>query len=205
MTLEERLNSWTHGAGAVLALVGAAVLVLLGARDGDPLKITSFSVYGAMLVFLYVASTVYHSTRGPRKLFWRRLDHSAIYLLIAGTYTPFTLVALQGAWGWSLFSVVWGLALFGIAQELWSSGRRRVVSMVLYPAMGWVGIIAVVPLVQALSPAAVAWVVAGGISYTVGIVFYALSARLAYAHPIWHLFVLAGSACHYVALAAYVA
>jgi hemolysin III len=202
-TLEERLNSLTHGAGAILALVGAATLVLLGAREGDAVKITSLSVYGAMLVFLYVASTLYHTARGSWKPFCRRLDHTAIYLLIAGTYTPFTLIALRGAWGWSLFCVVWGLALFGIAQELWSSGRKRVVSMVLYPAMGWVGIVAIVPLVQALSPAAVAWVFAGGICYTVGIVFYALSARLAYAHPIWHLFVLAGSACHYVAVLRY--
>jgi hemolysin III len=205
MSLEERLNSLTHGAGAILALVGAAALVLLGAREGDPVKITSFSVYGAMLVFLYVASTLYHVARGPWKPFCRRLDHSAIYLMIAGTYTPFTLVALSGAWGWSLFSVVWALALLGIAQELWLSSRTRVLSMILYPAMGWVGIVAIVPLVQALSPAAVAWILAGGISYTVGIVFYALSARLAYAHPIWHLFVLAGSACHYVAIVAYVA
>jgi hemolysin III len=203
--LEERLNALTHGAGAVLALAGAAGLVLVGAREGDPVKITSFAVYGAMLVLLYVASTVYHSVRGPSKPFWRRLDHSAIYLLIAGTYTPFTLVVLRGAWGWSLFSIVWGLALFGMARELWSSQHTRVVSLILYPAMGWVGVLAIVPLVQALSAVAVVWILAGGLSYTVGLIFYALSSRFAYAHPIWHLFVLAGSACHYVAVMAYVA
>lgn len=201
----ERLNGSTHLMGAVLAAVGAAVLIVLAAREGDPWKITSFSIYGAVLLSLYTLSTLYHSTRGRIKEVFRRLDHCSIYLLIAGTYTPFTLVTLRGAWGWSLFGVIWGLAALGIAQEAWLAKGARIVSLIIYVLMGWLAVIAVSPLIDALTPAGFAWLVAGGLFYTAGIVFYAFDEKLRHGHGIWHLFVLAGSVSHYFAILLYVA
>ena len=201
----ERLNVGTHLMGTALAAVGATVLVVLAARTGDPWKIVSFSIYGVMLFALYGLSTAYHSTRGRLKAMLRRLDHCSIYLLIAGTYTPFSLVTLRGAWGWSLFGVIWGLAALGIAQEAWLGKGARVVSLVLYVVMGWLGVFAVEPLIAALTPAGFAWLAAGGLLYTVGIVFYALDEKLPHGHGVWHLFVLAGSASHYFAILRYVA
>ncbi len=201
----ERLNGITHLLGTALAAAGAAVLVVLAARQGDPWKIVSFSVYGAMLFSLYAVSTLYHSTRGKAKAVFRKLDHCAIYLLIAGTYTPFTLVTLRGAWGWSLFGVIWGLAALGIAQEAWLGKGARIVSLVIYFLMGWLSMIAVQPLISALTPAGFAWLVAGGLLYTGGIIFYALDEKLRHGHGVWHLFVLAGSASHYFAILFYVA
>ncbi len=200
----ERLNSSTHLMGAVLAVAGAAVLVVLAARLGDPWKIVSFSIYGVTLFALYTLSTLYHSTRGKVKRVFQKLDHCTIYLLIAGTYTPFTLVTLRGAWGWSLFGVIWGLAALGIAQEAWLEKGARVLSLVIYVLMGWLSMIAIEPLIAALTPAGFAWLAAGGLFYTGGIVFYALDAKLRHAHGIWHLFVLAGSVCHYLAILLYV-
>lgn len=201
----ERLNGGTHLMGAVLAAAGAAVLIVLAAREGDPWKITSFSIYGAMLLALYTLSTLYHSTRGRVKDVFRKLDHCSIYLLIAGTYTPFTLVTLRGAWGWSLFGVIWGLAALGIAQEAWLAKGARIVSLVIYVLMGWLAVIAVLPLIDALTPAGFAWLAAGGMFYTAGIVFYAFDEKLRHGHGIWHLFVLAGSISHYFAILLYVA
>jgi len=201
----ERLNGGTHLMGAVLAAAGAAVLIVLAARQGDPWKITSFSIYGAMLLALYTLSTLYHSTRGRVKDIFRKLDHCSIYLLIAGTYTPFTLVTLRGAWGWSLFGVIWGLAALGIAQEAWLAKGARIVSLVIYVLMGWLAVIAVSPLIDALTPAGFAWLAAGGMFYTAGIVFYAFDEKLRHGHGIWHLFVLAGSVSHYFAILLYVA
>ena len=201
----ERLNGGTHLTGAVLAAAGAAVLIVLAARQGDPWKITSFSIYGAMLLALYTLSTLYHSTRGRVKDIFRKLDHCSIYLLIAGTYTPFTLVTLRGAWGWSLFGVIWGLAALGIAQEAWLAKGARIVSLVIYVLMGWLAVIAVSPLIDALTPAGFAWLAAGGMLYTAGIVFYAFDEKLRHGHGIWHLFVLAGSVSHYFAILLYVA
>lgn len=201
----ERLNGGTHLMGAVLAAAGAAVLIVLAAREGDPWKITSFSIYGAMLLALYSLSTLYHSTRGRVKDVFRKLDHCSIYLLIAGTYTPFTLVTLRGAWGWSLFGVIWGLAALGIAQEAWLAKGARIVSLVIYVLMGWLAVIAVSPLIDALTPAGFAWLAAGGMFYTAGIVFYAFDEKLRHGHGIWHLFVLAGSVSHYFAILLYVA
>jgi hemolysin III len=169
----ERFNSITHLAGAGLALPGAATLILIAARLGDPWKIVSFSIYGAMLVALYVFSTLYHSVRGRAKDVLRKFDHCSIYLLIAGSYTPFALVSLRGAWGWSLLGVVWGLAVVGIVQEIWLARGARVLSLVIYVLMGWLALVAIVPLWHALSPAGFAWLVAGGALYTGGIVFYA--------------------------------
>jgi hemolysin III len=201
----ERFNGITHFSGALLALAGAVVLIVMGALKADPWKIVSFSIYGATLVFLYLSSTLYHSTRGRAKAVFRKFDHAAIYLLIAGTYTPFALVTLRGAWGWSLFGVVWGLALLGVIQEIWLAKGARIVSLALYLLMGWVAIVAVVPLVEALSWAGFAWLIAGGIVYTAGIVFYLYDERFRHFHGIWHLFVMAGSVVHYIAIVLFVA
>jgi len=201
----ERFNGLTHLSGAFLALGGAVVLIVIGALKGDPWRIVSFSIYGATLFFLYLSSTLYHSTRGHAKDVFRKLDHAAIYLLIAGTYTPFTLVTLNGPWGWSLFGVVWGLALLGIAQEIWFAKGARNLSLAIYLLMGWVALVAVVPLVRALSWPGFALMLAGGAVYTIGIVFYLFDERFRHFHGIWHLFVLAGSALHYVAILLYVA
>ena len=201
----ERLNSSTHLIGTVLAATGAAVLVVLAALEGDPWKIVSFSIYGVMLLALYTLSTLYHSTRGRVKEVFRKLDHCSIYLLIAGTYTPFTLVTLRGAWGWSLFGVIWGLAILGIVQEAWLAKGPRILSVLIYVLMGWLSAIAIKPLITTLSPAGFAWLAAGGLFYTGGIVFYALDKKLRHGHGIWHMFVLTGSVSHYLAILLYVA
>jgi hemolysin III len=201
----ERFNSISHLVGAGLAVGGTALLVVLAAQLGDPWKIVSFSVYGAMLMALYVFSTLYHSVRGRAKNVLRKIDHCSIYLLIAGSYTPFTLVSLRGPWGWSLFGAVWTLALLGIAQEIWLAKGSRVLSLVIYIVMGWLALVAVLPLWQALKPAGFAWLLAGGAMYTIGILFYATDHKLRHGHGIWHLFVLGGSACHFFAVLLHVA
>jgi len=202
----ERFNSISHLVGAVLAVAGMVTLVTMGALDGDAYKVVSFSVYGSMLLVLYTISTLYHSIRHPRvKAILQKCDYAAIYLLIAGSYTPFTLVTLRGPWGWSLFGVSWGLAAVGIAQELTLGRRTRSVSMVLYVLMGWLALVAVRPLVEALPPAGLAWLVSGGIIYSAGIYFFINDERIRHGHGIWHLFVLAGSLCQFVSVAAYVA
>ncbi len=201
----ERFNTYSHLMGIVLALSGAVVLIVLGARSGDAWKIVSFSIYGATLVLMYGSSTIYHGTRGKVKDFFRKADHCAIYLLIAGSYTPFTLVTLHGAWGWSLFGVVWGLAAAGILQESSPGKKSRRLSLLIYLAMGWVALVAIMPLVQALGWAGFAWIAAGGVIYTVGIIFYRYDTKFTHWHGIWHLFVLAGSAVHYYAILMYVA
>ena len=201
----ERLNGGTHLIGTALAAAGATVLVVLAARAGDPWKIVSFSIYGATLFALYTLSTLYHSFRGKVRRVFQKLDHCSIYLLIAGTYTPFALVSLRGAWGWSLFGVIWGLAALGIAQEAWLGKGARILSLVTYVLMGWLSVIAVKPLLAALTPAGFVWLAAGGLFYTGGIIFYALDEKLRHGHGIWHMFVLAGSASHYLAILLYVA
>jgi hemolysin III len=200
----ERFNSISHLAGAGLALAGAIVLVTLAARLGDPWKLVSFSIYGAMLVTLYVFSTMYHSVRGRAKEILRKFDHCAIYLLIAGTYTPFALVSLRGSWGWWLLGIVWSLALFGIAQEFWLGRRTRVLSLILYVLMGWLALVAVVPLWHALTPAGFGWLLAGGALYTGGLAFYATDHKLRHGHGVWHLFVVSGSSCHFYTILHYV-
>jgi len=201
----ERFNSITHAVGAALAAACGVLLIVVAARSGDPWKIASFSVYAATLLALYLASTLYHSVQGPAKDVLRKLDHCAIYLLIAGTYTPFTLVTLRGPWGWSLFGVVWALAVVGIVQEIWTAKGARILSLVIYVMMGWLALIGVQPLVAALGWAGFAWLAAGGLLYTVGIAFYATEHKVRHGHGIWHLFVLGGSMCHYVAVLFYVA
>jgi hemolysin III len=202
----ERFNSISHLIGAVLAVAGLAALVTMGALERDAYKVVSFSVYGAMLLMLYTISTLYHSVRHPRlKAVLQKCDHSAIYLLIAGSYTPFTLVTLRGPWGWSLFGVSWALAAIGIAQELTLGRRTRSVSMVLYVLMGWLALVAFRPLVAALPRPGLEWLVAGGVVYSAGIYFFINDERIRHGHGIWHLFVLAGSLCQFVSVAAYVA
>lgn len=199
----ERFNSISHLIGAIAALVGMVVLVVLASRQGDPWKIVSFSVYGASLVALYTFSVLYHSLRGKAKTIFRKLDHHAIYLLIAGTYTPLTLVTLRGAWGWSIFGVVWGLAILGIAIDSLPQRGRRILPVIIYLVMGWLAVIAAGPLLQALPIAGFAGLLLGGLFYTVGIIFYALDG-VRHFHGIWHLFVLAGSVSHYVTILMFV-
>lgn len=200
----ERFNAWTHLVGAVLASIGALCLLVQALWEGEPLKIGSIAVYGASLVLLYVVSTVYHSVRGRAKAIMRKLDHLSIYLLIAGSYTPFCVVSLQGPWGWSLLGLVWGMALVGILQELKPRSEARRLSLVIYALMGWSAVLALEPLASALGPGGLGWLLAGGIFYTVGIVFFVLDRRLRHGHGIWHLFVIAGSILHYVTVTLYV-
>lgn len=202
----EKFNTLTHLAGALLALVGGIVLIVLGAQSGDVWKIVSFSIYAATLLLLYTFSTLYHNAaQGKVKTFLQKLDHNAIYLLIAGSYTPFSLVSLRGPWGWSLFGVVWGLALLGILQETLLAKKTRKLSLLIYVLMGWVAIVAVIPLVSVLSWTGFAWVAAGGVTYTLGIIFFINDEKFSHWHGIWHLFVIAGSALHYCAILLYVA
>ncbi len=205
MLYGERLNVCTHLTGALLAAAGAATLIVMAAQQGDPWKITSFSIYGAMLLALYAISTLYHSTRGRLKHVLQKLDHCSIYLLIAGTYTPFTLVTLRGAWGWSLFGTIWGLAVIGIIQETWLAKGVRIPSLVIYVLMGWLGVIAMQELIDGLTSAGFYWLLAGGLLYTAGIVFYVFDEKLRHGHGIWHMFVLAGSISHYFAILLHVA
>jgi hemolysin III len=205
MVVGERFNSISHMVGAVLALIGATVLITLAAVLADPWKIIGFSIYGVALVLLYLASTLYHALRGRAKAVFQKLDHCSIYLLIAGSYTPFALVSLRGPWGWTLLGVVWGLALLGIAQEVWLARGARLWSMVIYVLMGWLAVVAVVPLWEALTPGGFAWLAAGGALYTLGIGFYATDHKLRHGHGVWHLFVLGGSTCHFFTLLLYVA
>ena len=201
---EEVANSLTHGVGAFLSVAGLATLVTLASLEGDPWRIVSFSIYGASLVALYWCSTLYHSFRSPRlKAIFRVFDHISIFLLIAGSYTPFALVEMRGPWGWSMFGVVWGLAFVGIALKIFYTGRYEGLSLGIYLAMGWVTMIAIKPLLAAIPMACFVWLAIGGLAYTLGVVFYAVE-RIPYGHAIWHVFVLVGSATHFVAVAVYV-
>lgn len=200
----ERFNAWTHLVGAVLACIGAVWLIVVAGLQGDPWKIVSFSIYGFTLLLLYSISTLYHSTRGRAKRIMRKLDHLSIYLLIAGSYTPFCLVSLRGPWGWSLFGVVWGLALVGMLQEIKPRSEARILSIIIYALMGWIVLVAVKPLLHSLGGAGFAWLAAGGLFYTVGIIFFAFDSRFRHWHGIWHLFVIAGSLMHFVAVFFYV-
>jgi hemolysin III len=201
----EKFNSITHMVGAGLAVVGAPALIVVAARQGDARKLVSLAIYGAMLVLLYTSSVLYHSLRGRAKDVFRVFDHCAIYLLIAGTYTPFTLVTLRGGWGAALFITIWLLAFLGVMKDVFLHRRFRAISIALYFIMGWLMVVAFTPLRRALPPAGVIWLVVGGLLYTSGIVFYALSKRTLHGHGIWHLFVLGGSICHFIAVYLYVA
>lgn len=195
----ELANALTHGLGAIAALAGGSVLITLAAVYGDGWQLAGAIVFGVCLLLLYLASTLYHAIAHPvAKARLKVFDHCAIYLLIAGTYTPFTLIALRGAWGWSLFATIWTLAIAGIVFKLFFTGRFKRLSTALYVAMGWVALVAIGPLLRALDGATLGWLLAGGVAYTLGTVFYLRESR--FAHAIWHLFCVAGSVCHYVAV-----
>lgn len=200
----ERFNSWSHLIGAGLAITGLVLLLSVAGITGDPWKIVSVAIYGSTLVLLYVISTLYHSLRGKAKAVFQRLDHCAIYLLIAGSYTPFALVTLRGPLGWTLFGVNWGLALLGIIQENILGKRTRILSLGIYVTMGWLIIFAIKPLIAALPAAGMIWLAAGGVVYTLGIAFYVLDTRIPHGHGIWHLFVLGGSLCQFISILFYV-
>jgi hemolysin III len=200
----EELASWlTHGLGVLFSVAGWVWMSLLA--QGDFLRTASASVFGASLVLLYTSSTLYHLVCNSRaKALFQILDHACIYLLTAGTYTPLSLVALRGAWGWSLFGIVWFLALAGVLVKTCFAGKKdHWLSTALYLVMGWLVIIAIGPLVRAMPPAGLAWLIAGGLSYTFGVVFFSWR-RLPFNHAIWHLFVLGGSMCHVIAVAFYI-
>ena len=200
----ERFNAWSHLLGAVAACIGAVWMLVVASLDGSPWKIVSVAIYGFTLMVLYSASTVYYSVQGRRKAIMQKVDHFSIYLLIAGSYTPFCLVTLRGPWGWTLFGIVWGLAVIGILQEIKPRSEARIMSLVIYAVMGWVVVIAIKPLLDHLETAGFAYLAGGGLLYTIGMVFYAFDSRFRHWHGIWHLFVIGGSLMHYIAIAFYV-
>ncbi len=198
---EEIANSITHGIGLLLSIAGLVTLVVLAE---DPRRTVSFVIYGSTLVALYLASTLYHGIQSPKaKNFFHLMDHSAIYLLIAGSYTPFTLITLGDGWGWALFGVIWGCALCGILMKLVFSRRFRKASTAFYVLMGWMSVVAIKPLFDSLPATGFAWLVAGGAFYTLGVLFYVWKSR-PFAHTVWHVFVLCGSLCHFLAIFGYV-
>ena len=197
---EEFVNSLTHGAGLMLSIAGFIVLMVLAAIRGGAWRIVSCAVYGSTLICLYTASTLYHGIRSRQmKRVLKICDHSAIYLLIAGTYTPFLIVNLRGGWGWSLFGIVWGLAMAGVLFKVWFVEHFSVLSTVVYLLMGWLALVAIRPMLHSVPPSGLLWLLVGGVLYTVGVMFYAWK-KVPYNHAIWHGFVLAGSTCHYFAV-----
>ena len=197
---EELANSVSHGVGLLAAIAATPVLMLSAVRHGDAARIAGAGVFAAAMVLLYLASTLYHALPWNRaKRVFQVLDHAAIFLMIAGTYTPFTLGVLRGAWGWTLFGLVWGLALAGVVLTAAGGVRYPKLTTSLYLAMGWLILVAVKPLWLRMPPEGLFWLLAGGIAYTVGVVFYAAK-RLRYGHFVWHLFVIAGTACHFNAV-----
>jgi hemolysin III len=202
-TGEEIANSISHGVGAAAGICGLVVLVCLAAMRGTVWHIVSLSIYGSTLVLLYVSSTLYHALPGPRvKRLFRVFDHASIYLLIAGTYTPFTLVNLRGPWGWSLFGIIWALAVTGVVFKSLFLGRFAIMSVVLYVLMGWLVMVGIRPLLRMVPWHGFLWLLAGGVAYTAGVLFFASARR--YAHTVWHFFVMAGTACHWLAIYFYV-
>ncbi len=201
---EEIASSITHGVGVVLALAALAVMVVFAALRGTAWHVVACAVYGSSLVLMFASSTLYHSLPWPRaKTVLKIIDHSAICLLIAGTYTPFLLVTLRGPWGWTLFGIIWGLALAGVGFKLFFSGRYRVLSTLVYIGMGWIVVVAIHPLYHSLPLGGLLWLVGGGIFYTAGTIFY-LGRRIPFNHAIWHAFVLVGSLCHFFSVMLYV-
>lgn len=201
---EELANTLTHAVGIALSIAGLSLLVTMASLHGDAWHVVSTAVFGTTLVLLYTASTCYHAFRRPEtKRLLRKLDHAGIFLLIAGTYTPFVLVSLRGPWGWSLFGVVWGLGVLGVVLKFWLAGRFKLASTLIYLGMGWLVLIAIRPMTEVVPAPGLWWLVAGGLCYTGGAAFY-LWKRLPYHHAIWHLFVLAGSVCHWTSVYGYV-
>ena len=201
---EEIASSVTHGIGVLLALAAFTVMVIFAALRGTAWHVVACAVYGATLVLMFTTSTLYHSLPWPRtKAVLKVIDHSAIYLLIAGTYTPFLLGPMRGPWGWTLFGVIWGLALGGVIFKLFFAGRYKLVSTLVYVGMGWMVLVAIRPLCQTLSRGGLLWLVAGGLFYTAGTIFY-LNRRIPFNHAVWHAFVLGGSLCHFFSVMLYV-
>ena len=201
---EERLNVYTHALGILLSII-ALILVVQKARNYDEkIYLVSFSIFGLSLILLYPASTLYHLSQNPRiRIKLKTLDHIAIYFLIAGTYTPFTMVTLEGSLGWTIFGITWGIAFIGLLFKLFFTGRFKVVSTIAYVAMGWIVVFVAKPVAENLALEGIYWLIAGGIAYTVGAVLYNLS-KLNYNHAIFHVFVLLGSICHFIAVYYYV-
>jgi hemolysin III len=198
---EELANALSHGLGLLAALIAAPLLYQRALAVGDTAFVVGSSVFSASMILLYLGSTLYHGLpAGRAKRIFRVIEHSAIYLLIAGTYTPFTLGVLQGAWGWTLLTIIWSLALVGVTLKALNRVSHPVVSTGLYVLMGWLILVAINPLYQRLPAAGLAWLLAGGVAYTLGVAFYATDARLRYGHFVWHLFVLAGTLCHFLAV-----
>lgn len=203
---EEIANSVSHGLALIAVLVGTPFLLVHAVRQGDAGFVVGASIFAATMILLYLASTLYHAlTHRKAKQVFRVIDHSAIFLLIAGTYTPFTLGVLHGPWGWTLFGIVWGLAAIGIALKALNRFASPRLSTAVYLLMGWLVVIAIDPLMARLPTAGLLWLVAGGLAYSVGVVFFALDSRLRYGHFTWHVFVAAGTACHYFAVLGYAA
>ncbi|MEM6719343.1 MAG: hemolysin III family protein [Bacteroidota bacterium] len=201
---EERLNVISHGIGVILGIVALVFLVIHASQNGTASHIVSFSIYGASVIILYLASTLYHLSKKPKaRKRLRIFDHAAIYVLIAGTYTPFTLVTLNGAVGWTIFGLVWGFALIGIILKLFYTGKFDKLSTLMYVAMGWLIIFAIKPLIENFSSDGLFWLLAGGVAYTIGAVLYSIQ-KLPLNHAIFHVFVLAGSAFHFVSVYSYV-
>ena len=201
---EEIASALTHGLGAVFALAGSAVLITLAAIHGDGWQLFSSIVFGVALLLLYTASTLYHAIQHPvAKGRLKVFDHCAIYVLIAGTYTPFMLIGLRGPWGWSMFAAIWTLALAGVVFKLFYTGRFKALSTGIYIAMGWLIVVAIKPMLAAIDLWTLGWLLAGGLSYTLGTYFYHRES-IRYSHAIWHLFVIGGSVCHFVAVTAQV-
>jgi len=197
---DEIASALTHGLGAVAALAGGAVLITLAAIHGDGWQLGASIVFGITLLLLYTASTLYHAIQHPvAKGRLKVFDHCAIYLLIAGSYTPFTLIGLRGAWGYSLFAAIWTIAIAGVIFKLFYTGRFKLLSTIIYIVMGWLVIIAIKPLLTSLDAWTLGWLLAGGVFYTLGTYFYHRES-IRYSHAIWHLFVIAGSVCHYIAV-----
>jgi len=198
---EELANSLSHGVGCLLAIASLPILLHFAAQRGARVDVVGVSLFSATMILLYLVSTLYHALPAGRAKHWfNRLDHAAIFLFIAGSYMPYLLGVLRGPWGWSLFGVVWGTAALGVTAKLFNRLRRPLWSTALYVAMGWVALVAAVPLVERLPAAELAWLVAGGLSYTLGAVVFHFDSRLRYGHFVWHLFVLGGTACHFVAV-----
>ncbi|HMA61900.1 MAG TPA: hemolysin III family protein [bacterium] len=197
---EEIASSITHGVGVALAVAALVILVVFASIQGNPWKIVSFSIYGASMILLYMASTFYHAFQKPGvKNIFKIFDHASIYILIAGTYTPFTLVTIRGGWGWSIFGIIWGLAITGVVFKVLFIHRFKLVSTLLYVLMGWFIVIAMKKVIANLDTMGLIWLIIGGVSYTGGVFFY-LNDKIKFNHAIWHLFVLGGSICHFFAI-----
>jgi hemolysin III len=201
---EELANSISHGIGTVFALIAAPILIVTAFNAGDIYAIVGSSVFAASMIILYLSSTLYHALPFKRaKKAFQIVDHIAIFLFIAGTYTPFALGVLRGAWGWTIFGLVWSMALAGIMLKLIFGAKYPKISTAIYLSMGWLAIIAIMPLIDSVLPWGLFWIIAGGAAYTIGVIFFVLDTQLPYAHFIWHLFVLLGTICHFIAVLGY--